>query len=42
MQNEHLEVLLEVDELRRQIKETTDEINQLLDENKQLVTRLPQ
>ena len=41
-QNQHLTVLQEVDQLRRDIKETTDEINALLDENKELAARLPQ
>lgn len=41
-QNEHLEVLQEVDQLRREIKVTTDEITQLLGENEKLVAKLPQ
>ncbi|MCA9040638.1 MAG: hypothetical protein KDA65_09855 [Planctomycetaceae bacterium] len=40
--NDQLNVSFEVDKLRREIKQTTDEINQLLEENKELVSRLPQ
>ncbi|WP_144999303.1 hypothetical protein [Polystyrenella longa] len=41
-QNEHLEILQEVDQLRREIKATTDEINELLTNNDELASRLPQ